>query len=318
MIHPQLREDLPTGRHRSLVPVSTHASHPLSPSITSQTPFPRIVVDANVTPECLKHSVMLLGNYDCFHRGHQALLTVAKVRAAEAGLPLGIMSTEPHPRQLFAPQDAPFRLTTCSTKWANFARLGFDFVFSPIFDHTFARQSAEAFVERSLIGGLSVAHVVVGHDFRFGAKRGGDCALLGRMGRELGFGVSRVDEISHHGVTCSSSQVRDFLRAGDIAGANIVLGYRWSVEIRLANCGAPRSGRWSVGWPDHVLRPAPGRYPVAVRGFAGTASIALGEIAIGNSGDTGFTITAGRMPLNAVSAASPVLVEFISSATSHG
>ena len=298
-------------------PFANSAGPPCLAPRSWQSP-PPIITDAAATPTHLKRSVMLLGNFDCFHRGHQSLLAAARHHSATADLPLGIMSVEPHPRQLFDPGSGPFRLSTPATKHETLARMGFDFVFSPAFDHRFAGQSAETFVREVLNVGLSVSHVVSGDDFRFGTKRGGDSALLRRMGHDLGFGVSVVNRICHRDVICSTSHVRELIRAGDIAEANVALGYRWSVEIGLAYRGTRTSGRWSVGWPGSVLKPAPGRYSVAMRGVARTAPEALGEIAIGQDGEASFSLARGPISLTAISGASRLFVEFISGAASVG
>ncbi|PRH85784.1 hypothetical protein C5L14_19720 [Labrys okinawensis] len=174
-------------------------------------------------------AVLLLGNFDGFHRGHHALLDAAE-RIAGEDLPLGVMSCEPHPRSFFRRADCPFRLTTPTTKAHRFAALGFDYVFSPIFDAAFASLTPAEFAHGVLKQGLGVSHAVIGDDFRFGRSRAGDADLLARLGRSLGFGVTRVPEISANARRCSSSQVRAFLRAGDIRAANGLLGTPWLVE----------------------------------------------------------------------------------------
>ena len=127
-------------------------------------------------------AVLLLGNFDGFHRGHQALLDAAE-RIAGEDLPLAVMSCEPHPRSFFCTSDSPFRLTTSATKARRFAALGFDYVFSPTFDAGFASLTPAEFAHRLLKQALGISHVVTGDDFRFGRARAGDIraanALLG-------------------------------------------------------------------------------------------------------------------------------------------
>ncbi|MFC2252653.1 hypothetical protein ACETRX_23655 [Labrys portucalensis] len=174
-------------------------------------------------------AVLLLGNFDGFHRGHQALLDAAGIIAGE-DLPLAVMSCEPHPRSFFCVADSPFRLTTPATKAHRFGVLGLDYVFSPTFDAAFASLTPAEFAHDILKRGLGVSHVVTGDDFRFGRSRAGDVRLLVHLGRSLGFGVTRVPEVSADARRCSSSQVRAFLRAGDIQAANAMLGSAWTAE----------------------------------------------------------------------------------------
>lgn len=174
-------------------------------------------------------AVLLLGNFDGFHRGHQALLDVAGALAGE-DLPVAVMSCEPHPRSFFCRADSPFRLTTPATKARRFGALGLDYVFSPTFDAAFASLTPAEFASKVLKQSLGVSHVVTGDDFRFGRSRAGDVDLLVQLGRSLDFGVTRVPEVSANARRCSSSQVRAFLRAGDIQAANAMLGSAWTAE----------------------------------------------------------------------------------------
>lgn len=279
---------------------------------------PQCVSDPAATPQHLKRSVMLLGNFDGFHLGHQALLAEARRRATAASLPLGVMSVEPHPRQLFEPEGAPSRLTTPAIKLETFERLGFDLVFNPVFNHAFAGQSAERFIVDVLVAGLEVSWVVVGEDFRFGNKRRGDVGLLRQFGSELGFGVLVVGRVNHDGANCSSSHIRHHLRTGDIAGANSLLGYPWPVEIRLKSKSVQRADSWWVEWPKSVLRPAIGCYPVTVRQVNGAAPMARGVINMANDGVVEMLLARRHRPPHTDSGEapfdSPIVVEVMSQA----
>jgi riboflavin kinase / FMN adenylyltransferase len=215
---------------------------------------------ADQMPDHLAGSVLLLGNFDGFHRGHAALLDAA--RHAARGAPIGIISVEPHPRQLFAPAADAFRITTASTKLQAFARLGFSFAFMPRFTRAFASQSATVFVEHILVRSLRVAHVVAGEDFRFGHRRIGDVSLLRRIGAERGFGVTEVAMLHLQDALCSSSLVREMLKAGDMAAAMAILGAPWSVEVGTLGCD---SGGLELDWPAEVIRPPAGDYRVGIR-----------------------------------------------------
>ncbi|MBP0580654.1 hypothetical protein J8I29_15115 [Labrys sp. LIt4] len=196
-------------------------------------------------------AVLLLGNFDGFHRGHQALLDAAE-RIAGGDLPLAVMSCEPHPRSFFCTSDSPFRLTTSATKARRFAALGFDYVFSPTFDAGFASLTPAEFAHGLLKQALGISHVVTGDDFRFGRSRAGDADLLAHLGRSLGFGVTCVPEVSANARRCSSSQVRAFLRAGDIRAANALLGSAWMAET-VASGG-------QLALSPMLCRPPAGRY----------------------------------------------------------
>lgn len=260
-----------------LEPASPQGAPLGAPSRASRAPrrAPAFVVDGTQRlADELAGSVMLLGNFDGFHRGHRALLAQARRLAGDALL--SVMSVEPHPRQFFNPDLAPFRLSTRRVKQHLFARGGFSFVFGPRFDRAFADQSAEAFVEHLLVGRLRVAHLVVGEDFRFGHRRRGDVALLQAMGAEHGFAVSPVAPVRQQELVCSSSLVRDLLRAGDVAGANEVLGAPWRVDVGVTR----RPGGLGLDWPEGVLRLPDGDYRARLVDMATDAAIGAGTLAI--------------------------------------
>jgi len=220
---------------------------------------------SEISPD-LRGSIMLLGNFDGFHRGHQHLLAFAQAKARAEGRPLGAMSAEPHPRQFFAPDAAPFRLTCPITKHQTFRRSGFDFVFSPTFDADFACQDPEEFVAAVLVNGLGVSRVVTGRNFRFGARRSGDTRLLRELGLRYGFTVSELDELRVNDRICGSSIIRQHIQAGDMAAASALLGYPWHVALRITTASNPVE----IAWPKHVLRPPPGSYGVAIRPIGDT------------------------------------------------
>ncbi|WP_448955966.1 hypothetical protein [Labrys neptuniae] len=195
--------------------------------------------------------MLLLGNFDGFHRGHRALLDRAKTIAA-ADAPLALMSCEPHPRTFFAATGSPFRLATPVTKAKQFGALGLAYVYSPEFDRAFAALSAEDFIRVVLKASLGVSHVVVGQDFRFGRERGGDVDLLSTLGRLHGFGVTTVGEVGAAGIRCSSSQIRAYIQDGDINAANHMLGRPWLAEFVMSGQDLLLSSL--------LCRPAAGRY----------------------------------------------------------
>ncbi len=171
------------------------------------------------------------------------------------------MTFEPHPREFFAPDQAPTRLTSLREKLELFAELGLDAVLVSRFDYDFARIAAEEFVERILVRGLAVRWLLVGDDFRFGARRAGDFDLLARAGREHGFEVVRMDTCAVDGVRVSSTAVRQRLAAGDLDGAARLLGRPYSISGRVVR--GDRLGR-AARIPDRQR--AAGAQPSAADG----------------------------------------------------
>ncbi|WP_374835751.1 hypothetical protein [Mycoplana ramosa] len=221
-------------------------------------PLPRRTYDPPaVVTECLpsghplRSAVLVLGNFDGFHLGHQALARMAHRLAA--GRPVAVMSCEPHPRSFFGKDDTPFRLATPQCKLRLLVQCGVDFVYSPRFDAAFAGLSPSDFVDRVLVGALGVQHVIAGPDFQFGSQRAGDMRLLSQLGSSRGFGVSIAPEVTHAGVRISSTLIRTAIEAGDLRGAAQLLGHGWLVETRRRPDGGlelhhdlcrPRAGRY--------------------------------------------------------------------------
>ena len=121
-------------------------------------------------PDDVRGGVVLLGNFDGVHRGHQALIGGAAEQAARLSAPVVVITFEPHPRRFFAPQDPPFRLTPFRSKAVHLAALGVDGLLVLTFDETMAAMRAEDFVQRVLIDGVAARRVIIGYDFRFGHR----------------------------------------------------------------------------------------------------------------------------------------------------
>ncbi|MFA7428731.1 MAG: bifunctional riboflavin kinase/FAD synthetase [Rhodospirillaceae bacterium] len=217
-------------------------------------------------PSAFRNSVIALGNFDGVHRGHHAVIAAAMLRAAQDGVPVGVMTFEPHPRRLFQPLLPPFTLTPFRTKARHMEALDIDFLYIQHFDLDFAAKTAADFVEEVLVDGLGVSHVVVGSDYHFGHKRGGTVEYLQSRSVALGYGVTSVDPVRDDmGEVFSSTRVRDALAAGDPCEASRVLGRPWEVEGRVEQ--GDQRGR-TIGFPtanialgDYV-RPAIGVYAV--------------------------------------------------------
>lgn len=254
---------------------------------------PRVVTGGLPPGDPLRGAVLLLGNFDGFHRGHQALLEAAVLQGG--GRPVGVMSCEPHPRSFFAPDQAPFRLTTPRSKLAVLGGRGAGFVYMPRFDREFSGLPPEAFIEEVLVARLGVSHVVAGADFRFGCKRRGDVAMLDGMGRRLGFGVTAVETVRQAGERTSSSRIRALLGAGDFAAARACLGHDWLVET-------VRQGEAGLQLHPMLCRPRPGIYRARQeRPEGGSAALHIAIAADGalRSTSPGFRAEPGLLRLQA-------------------
>jgi riboflavin kinase/FMN adenylyltransferase len=203
----------------------------------------------HVLPEH-RGAAVAIGNFDGVHRGHRALIAEAEAQARAKRVPSAAMVFEPHPREFFQPDEQQFRLTPLKRKLVLFEKLGLDLVFVEPFDAELAALPAEAFIERVLVAGLGASHVVIGYDFYFGNKRGGNPELMVRMGEELGFGVTVMPPVAEDGEAFSSSAVRLHLAQGDVKGAAHMLGDRWRVSGRVI--GGARRGT-GMGFPTANL-----------------------------------------------------------------
>ncbi|MDR3214131.1 MAG: bifunctional riboflavin kinase/FAD synthetase [Azoarcus sp.] len=214
--------------------------------------------------------VLTIGNFDGLHLGHQALLGLLANEAGEQGLPASVLTFEPHPREYFAPGDAPARLTSLREKLPLLAGRRVDRVHVQRFDARFAHLDATEFIDAVLLRGLKVRHLLVGDDFRFGDGRAGDFALLQAAGRQHGFSVEAMPTLAVSGERASSSAVRRALDEGDLVHAARLLGRPYGVVGRVAH--GDRLGR-QIGFPTLNLpfrcrRPAlSGVFAVTVEGL---------------------------------------------------
>lgn len=201
-------------------------------------------------------AALTIGNFDGIHLGHQAMLAELKRAAVRLGLPACVLTFEPHPREFFAPQTAPARLARLREKLELIAQAGVDRVHVLRFGAPLAAMAPERFAEEVLTGGLATRWLLVGRDFRYGARRAGDFAQLQASGSRLGFEVTAMPEVSDGGERVSSSAVREALGAGDLARAARLLGRPYSMSGRVAH--GERLGR-ELGFPtaNIVLRRSP-------------------------------------------------------------
>jgi riboflavin kinase / FMN adenylyltransferase len=185
--------------------------------------------------EARRGCALTIGNFDGVHRGHQAMLALLNNEARHRGVPSCVMTFEPHPRDYFAgvhhkPELAPARIATLRDKLAELRRCGVDRCVVLPFNERLASQPAEAFIDDVLVGALGARYVLVGDDFRFGAKRQGDYAMLDAAGTARGFDVARMQSYEVHGLRVSSSAVREALGAGRMNDVAALLGRPYSIS----------------------------------------------------------------------------------------
>ncbi|HUL91133.1 MAG TPA: bifunctional riboflavin kinase/FAD synthetase [Burkholderiales bacterium] len=225
--------------------------------------------DAQLPPVALT-----VGNFDGIHRGHQAMLQRVLATARARGLQSCVLTFEPHPREFFAAHAAPTRLTSLREKLELLTAHGVERTHVQRFERRFASLAPEAFVEEILAKRLRARWILIGEDFRFGAKRAGDVPLLLRLGSQYGYEVEVLPAVTRAGVRVSSSAVRAALAAGDLAGAEALLGRPYGISGRVVH--GRKLGR-ELGFATanvqlkHNRPPLTGIYAVRVHGV-GTAS----------------------------------------------
>jgi riboflavin kinase/FMN adenylyltransferase len=230
---------------------------------------------------------LTIGNFDGVHRGHQAMLALLRGEALQRGIPSCVLTFEPHPRDYFAkatgkPELAPARIGTLRDKLIDLARCGVDQTVVLPFNAALAAQSPQGFIDDVLVSGLGARYVQVGDDFRFGAKRAGDYAMLDAAGVAQGFDVARMNSFEVHGLRVSSSAVRDALVEGRMGDAARLLGRPYRISGHVVH--GRKLGR-ELGFRTLNLRfshwkpAASGIFVVLVHGLGNDGSPALQGVA---------------------------------------
>jgi len=218
-------------------------------------------------PPHYRGGIVALGNFDGFHRGHQAVVGAAVAQARAQGRPALIATFDPHPVRYFRPDTPPFRLTTLNQRERLFAEAGADAMIVFRFDAALAGLTAEQFVTERLAGLIGAAGVVTGEDFTFGKARGGNAAVLAELGTAYGITAHAIGPVADDGEPVSSSRIREALQAGDCATATRLLTRPFAIEGVVQH--GDKNGR-KLGYPTanidmgNYLRPRYGIY--AVRG----------------------------------------------------
>jgi riboflavin kinase/FMN adenylyltransferase len=198
----------------------------------------RIVRDTLFIAPQDRGAAAAIGNFDGVHLGHQAILALAREQATRLGVPTGVMTFEPHPRQFFAPAAPPFRLMNAAARAHRLAKSGVDVLYEVPFNTALASLTAQDFARIIIAERLGLAHVIVGADFRFGKGRTGDSTTLTAMGAEFGFGVTIAGMVEigdglgdRPGVgEVSSTAIRRALTEGRTRDAAAMLGHWHRIE----------------------------------------------------------------------------------------
>jgi riboflavin kinase/FMN adenylyltransferase len=227
----------------------------------------------------LEGAVIAIGNFDGVHRGHRAVIAVARKRAQALACPAAALTFEPHPRSFFHPQEPLFRLSDARNKLRLLAATDLAGAIVLRFDRALARLSAQDFISRILVERHRVAGVTIGFDFHFGLNRMGSPDYLAEQGAKLGFAVDIVPRFDDAGRPVRSGPIRAAIAAGRIAEANELLGYPWFVSGEVIR--GDKRGR-ALGYPTANMKLDPGcrlahgiyavRVGIGARWYEGVAS----------------------------------------------
>ncbi|KPP84891.1 MAG: riboflavin biosynthesis protein RibF [Rhodobacteraceae bacterium HLUCCO07] len=227
----------------------------------------RIIRDHQFVSPADKGASAAIGNFDGVHLGHQSVIDIARTEGARIGAPLGIVTFEPHPRQFFAPEAPPFRLTGSAARAHRLEKLGVERLYELNFNATLSSLSPEEFAARIIRDGLGLRHIVVGADFCFGKGRSGNADDLRTFGAQMGFGVTIAKLIEGERGEVSSTAIRTALSEGRSRDAAAMLGHWHRIEGRVV--GGAQRGR-ELGYPtanmsiDGLHPPRFGVYAVLV------------------------------------------------------
>ena len=173
---------------------------------------------------------LTIGNFDGVHLGHQAMLCELKKEADARGLATCVMTFAPHPREYFSPSTAPKRISTLRDKLTAIKACGIDRVVILPFNQRLASMSPESFITDILVGSLQTKFLLIGDDFKFGAKRAGDFKLLASFAGQAGYGLAAMPSVEAQGLRISSSAVRKALTDGRLTDAAALLGRTYSIS----------------------------------------------------------------------------------------
>jgi riboflavin kinase/FMN adenylyltransferase len=216
------------------------------------------VIRDNPGRRLLPSSVVMIGNFDGLHLGHQSLIDYSK-KLSGGQHPMAVVTFEPMPQAWFGPESAPARLMSVRQKLEFLAAKSIDLVWLMRFNQALADVSPDEFVTAALVDTLAAEQVVVGEDFRYGKARQGDTAMLRKSGEKLGFGVNIVPMLEIGGQVVSSTAIRSYLENGELGQAESLLGRPYRMAGRVIR--GRRLGR-QLGYPTANIRLAAAPSPL--------------------------------------------------------
>ncbi|MDD2271464.1 MAG: bifunctional riboflavin kinase/FAD synthetase [Desulfuromonadaceae bacterium] len=225
----------------------------------------QIVTGMNIYNKILDASIVTIGNFDGVHRGHAEIFSHLRRKSCDRGLPSVVVTFEPHPLKVLAPESAPLLITTFEQKTALIEESGIDYLVVVPFSKEFSLLSARDFVLNILCTPLGMKHIIIGHDYAFGRGREGSFKTLVSLGALNGFTLEDLPPIGEEGVVFSSSLVRSAVAEGDMGAASRILGRYYRIS------GAVVHGReigQTLGFPtanistSNELLPPDGVYAV--------------------------------------------------------
>jgi riboflavin kinase/FMN adenylyltransferase len=241
-----------------------------------------VITDLRAFPKSLPAPIMTIGNFDGVHLGHQAIFHTLRQRARELGGTSVVLTFDPHPLKILAPQHCPLLITPTAKKLSLMQACELDVVICLPFTQELANLTPVAFVEEALVGRIGIREIYVGYDFAFGKGRQGTIALLRELGHRHGFHVHIIEPIAAEGRVVSSSIIRQWVQQGSVDEAALLLGRLYSIAGTVIE--GYQKGR-ELGFPTANVRstyeliPGRGVYAVVVdwRGqrYEGVANIGV-------------------------------------------
>ena len=225
----------------------------------------QIVTGMNIYEKILDASKVTIGNFDGVHRGHAEIFAHLKQKSMARGLPSVVVTFEPHPLKVLAPESAPAMITTFEQKAELIEKSGIDYLVVVPFTKEFSRMTASDFVLKILCNSLGMRHIIIGHDYAFGRGREGNFDTLAHLGALNGFTLEDLPPIGDEGVVFSSSLVRSAVAEGDMAAASRILGRYYQISGTVVH---GREIGQALGFPtanvatDNELIPSDGVYAV--------------------------------------------------------
>lgn len=228
----------------------------------------------------ISHCALTIGNFDGLHLGHQALIQKTIELAREQKIPSVLMTFEPNPNEFFT-QKTETRLMRLRDKYQRLSLWGLDYLFCIRFNKAFSQMSAEHFVRDLLLKQLGLQVLVIGDDFRFGAKRLGDAALLEKMSKENNFSLTQIPSLIIEGERVSSTRIRKALAESHFSLVEKLLDRPYSLSGRVSH--GDKRGR-ELGYPTANIilprrnPPIQGIFVVQVKGLSNHALRAVASL----------------------------------------